>query len=129
MCRSRLRALYCVNTRIRRRSLLRQLESGKSTMRYRPPNGTAGLARSRVSGSRRVPLPPARINVRTFFTMPLSSCESVNSILIGLSRVKKQKAKRKNEAHALAPKRKDESGQFLGAFAPLREIFHAPMLR
>ena len=36
-------------------SLLMQLESVKSMMRYSPPNGTAGLARSRVSGSSRVP--------------------------------------------------------------------------
>src|SRR3954447_1814988 len=32
----------------------------KSTMRYFPPKGTAGLARSFVSGYSRVPLPPAR---------------------------------------------------------------------
>src|SRR5713101_6352789 len=32
----------------------------KSTMRYFPPKGTAGLARSLVSGYRRVPFPPAR---------------------------------------------------------------------
>src|SRR5579859_826803 len=31
----------------------------KSTMRYLPPKGTAGLARSRVRGKSRVPLPPA----------------------------------------------------------------------
>src|ERR1700730_9302282 len=31
----------------------------KSMMRYFPPNGTAGLARSLVSGERRLPLPPA----------------------------------------------------------------------
>src|SRR5437660_11094408 len=68
MCRSRLLALYCVRTRMRRSSLLMQLERVKSMMRYRPPKGTAGLARSRVSGSRRVPLPPARIKVRTSFT-------------------------------------------------------------
>src|SRR5262245_46832640 len=69
MWRLRLRALYCVSTRQRRSSLLTQLDSVKSTMRYSPPNGTAGLARSRVSGSRRVPLPPARIRVRTSFTV------------------------------------------------------------
>src|SRR5438034_8951250 len=54
---------------MRRKSLLRQLESVKSIMRYRPPNGTAGLARSRVSGSSRVPLPPARTTANTFFMM------------------------------------------------------------
>src|SRR5438874_1367147 len=50
MCRSRLRALYWVSTRMRRRPLLMQLDRVKSTMRYRPPKGTAGLARSRVNG-------------------------------------------------------------------------------
>src|ERR1700682_3099046 len=37
-----------------------QFESVMSMMRYIPPNGTAGLARSRVSGHRRSPWPPAR---------------------------------------------------------------------
>src|SRR5437868_15427809 len=32
-----------------------------------PPNGTAGFARSRVSGSNRWPLPPARITAATLF--------------------------------------------------------------
>src|ERR1035437_7362040 len=31
----------------------------KSTIRYLPPKGTAGLARSRVRGKSRLPLPPA----------------------------------------------------------------------
>src|SRR5882672_3874491 len=36
-----------------------------------PPNGTAGLARSRVSGSRRWPLPPARTTTATLLrSMP-----------------------------------------------------------
>src|SRR5437867_1771907 len=48
MCRSRLRALYCVNTRILRNSLLMQLDRVKSTMRYNPPKGTAGLTRDRA---------------------------------------------------------------------------------
>src|SRR5688500_1708060 len=58
-------ALYCVSSMIRRMSLLRQFESVKSMMRYAPPNGTAGLARSRVSGSSREPFPPARMTVST----------------------------------------------------------------
>src|SRR5437667_7300890 len=37
-----------------------QLESVTSMIRYTPPKGTAGLARSRVSGQRRSPWPPAR---------------------------------------------------------------------
>src|SRR5262249_43284725 len=48
------------------RALVGQLDRAKSTMRYIPPNGTAGLARSRVRGPRRLPLPPARRMVSTF---------------------------------------------------------------
>src|SRR6266478_4970089 len=59
MWRFRLSALYCVRTKTRRRSELMQLESVMSMMRYSPPNGTAGLARSRVSGHNRSPCPPA----------------------------------------------------------------------
>src|SRR5438876_7773259 len=35
-----------------------QLEIGISTSRYLPASGTAGLARSRVRGNKRVPWPP-----------------------------------------------------------------------
>ena len=35
-------------------------------MRYFPPNGTAGFARSRVKGHNRVPLPPASTMPNTF---------------------------------------------------------------
>src|SRR3989338_5847642 len=38
---------------------LTRFERTKSTIRYFPPNGTAGLERSCVSGCRRSPLPPA----------------------------------------------------------------------
>src|SRR5262245_1753709 len=65
MWRSRLRDLNCVSTSTRRSPLLMQLERVKSMMRYSPPNGTAGFARSRVSGSKRVPFPPARMTVTT----------------------------------------------------------------
>src|ERR1700689_5761756 len=44
---------------MRRSLLLTRLVSAKSTTRYRPPNGTADLARSAVSGPSRVPAPPA----------------------------------------------------------------------
>jgi hypothetical protein len=54
-------------------SLFRQLLSVKSMIRYSPPKGTAGLARSRVSGSRRVPLPPARITAKVFFIIRLGA--------------------------------------------------------
>src|SRR5947209_17543967 len=52
-------ALYCVRMYTLRRSELMQLESVTSMMRYTPPKVTAGLARSRVSGYRRSPAPPA----------------------------------------------------------------------
>jgi len=42
------------------------LLSTKSTIRYLPPNGTAGFERKTVSGKSRSPFPPARINARTF---------------------------------------------------------------
>src|SRR3954469_23236144 len=43
-----------------------KFESTKSMIRYLPPNGTAGFERARVSGSSRVPLPPAMTNARTW---------------------------------------------------------------
>src|SRR5882672_1653597 len=46
---------------MRRSPECRQLLSVKSMMRYRPPKGTAGLARSAVNGCRRDPTPPARM--------------------------------------------------------------------
>jgi hypothetical protein len=52
--------LYWVRTKILRRSELMQFERVMSTIRYIPPKGTAGFARSRVSGARRSPCPPAR---------------------------------------------------------------------
>src|SRR5215831_16575023 len=60
MCRSRLWLLYWVSTQTRRHPALTRLDNAKSTSRYRPPNGTAGLARSAVSGDSRRPAPPAR---------------------------------------------------------------------
>src|SRR5260370_4934743 len=60
MWRFRLSALFCVRMKMRRRFELMQFDSVMSMMRYRAPKGTAGLARSRVSGQRRSPWPPAR---------------------------------------------------------------------
>ena len=65
MCRSRLWLLYWVSTQIFLMPLLARLDSAKSTSRYTPPNGTAGLARSSVSGASRVPAPPASTIPRT----------------------------------------------------------------
>src|SRR5688572_6459116 len=42
-----------------------QLEIGMSISRYLPATGTAGLARSLVSGYSRVPRPPPRIRLST----------------------------------------------------------------
>src|SRR5580658_430361 len=65
MCRSRLWLLYWVRTQILRMPALAMLDRAKSISRYTPPNGTAGLARSAVSGLRRVPAPPASTIPRT----------------------------------------------------------------
>ena len=45
---------------ILRISAFTKFESTKSTRRYEPPNGTAGLARSAVNGIKRLPSPPAK---------------------------------------------------------------------
>src|SRR5579862_8200514 len=65
MCRSRLWLLYWVSTQIFLRLEFARLDSAKSTRRYTPPNGTAGFARSSVSGASRVPAPPASTIPRT----------------------------------------------------------------
>ena len=49
-CLLRLSELYCVSTKMRRRSELRQLLIGMSISRYLPPIGTAGFERWCVSG-------------------------------------------------------------------------------
>src|SRR5438477_9548131 len=46
-----------------------QLEIGISTNRYLPASGTAGLARSLVSGNKRVPWPPPMITDRTLLVL------------------------------------------------------------
>src|SRR5579863_5413267 len=78
ICRSRLWLLYCVSTQIFLMLLFTRLDSAKSTSRYTPPNGTAGLARSSVSGARRVPAPPASTIPNTdgsgMFPLPVIIC-------------------------------------------------------
>ena len=49
-------------------SELTQFDSVKSMIRYLPPNGTAGLARSWDRIERRSPSPPARITAIVRFT-------------------------------------------------------------
>src|SRR5664279_2149560 len=54
---------------MRRSPELMQLEIGISTSRYLPASGTAGFARSLVSGNRRVPWPPPMITERTLLVL------------------------------------------------------------
>ena len=49
-------------------SELTQFDSEKSMIRYLPPNGTAGLARTEDRIERRSPSPPARISAIVRFT-------------------------------------------------------------
>src|SRR6266478_4165328 len=72
---------------MRRRSELMQLEMGMSTIRYLPASGTAGLARSLVSGNSRVPWPPPMMTESTLLV--LSVCRPVCDIKGPLSGVPK----------------------------------------
>src|SRR3990172_3428727 len=65
MCRCREADLNCVRMATSCTPELRQLLRGMSIRRYLPAMGTAGLARSRVSGHRRVPRPPPRMMPKT----------------------------------------------------------------
>src|ERR1039458_306544 len=60
-----------------------KLLNTKSIIRYLPPKGTAGLARSLVSGASRVPLPPARTmpNTRIRIIGFMSYCSRVRGVL------------------------------------------------
>src|ERR1039457_3664554 len=63
---------------MRRKRELMQFEIGMSTMRYLPASGTAGLARSFVSGKRRVPWPPPMMTQSTL--LMLRDCRPVCDI-------------------------------------------------
>src|SRR6516164_6521976 len=54
---------------MRRKPELMQFEIGTSTSRYLPARGTAGLARSLVSGNSREPWPPPMMTERTLLTL------------------------------------------------------------
>src|SRR5882724_11697629 len=54
---------------MRRRPELMQLEIGMSTSRYFPASGTAGFARSFVSGNSREPWPPPMMTQRTLLVL------------------------------------------------------------
>src|SRR6185437_4291529 len=71
---------------MRRRPELMQLEMGMSTMRYLPASGTAGLARSLVSGNNRVPWPPPIMTDSTLLVFMV--CRPVCDISKILSREK-----------------------------------------
>ena len=70
--------MYWVSTQIFLMLLFTRLDSAKSISRYTPPNGTAGLARSSVSGASRVPAPPASTIPNTdgsgMFPLPVIIC-------------------------------------------------------
>src|SRR5438067_11259105 len=53
-------------------------------MRYLPPNGTAGLERSAVSGNRLSPLPPARLMASTRGVGEIVLSFSAGVILVGV---------------------------------------------
>ena len=65
MWRCRLAELNWVSTKMRSMPACRLLEMGTSMRRNLPATGTAGLARSRVSGQSRAPWPPPRMAVTT----------------------------------------------------------------
>src|SRR5215203_1517583 len=62
------RGLYWVRTTTSSSPELTQLDSVKSMIRYLPPNGTAGFARTDDRIESRSPSPPARITAITGFT-------------------------------------------------------------
>src|SRR5262245_66123642 len=67
MCRLSEALWNCVSTNTFVTPELMQLDSAMSMRRTRPATGTAGLARSRVSGKRRVPWPPPMMMATTSF--------------------------------------------------------------
>src|SRR5215468_8093736 len=65
---------------MRRRPELMQLEIGISTRRYLPASGTAGLARSLVSGKSRLPCPPPMTTESTLLVLIEILCRPVCDI-------------------------------------------------
>ena len=72
------RGLYWVRTTTLSISELTQFESVKSMIRYLPPKGTAGLARTPERIDRRSPSPPARITAIVRFIGPILAVPSGN---------------------------------------------------
>ena len=69
---------------MRRNPELMQLEMGMSTSRYLPASGTAGLARSLVSGNNREPWPPPMMTESTLLTLKVRG--PVGGIIVFLTR-------------------------------------------
>ena len=83
---------------------LTKLERTKSTMRYRPPNGTAGFARSAVSGCKRSPLPPARTIPKTSIVAPFFFASLRQQLLIQIAICLCRALPGEVPAHRSAPK-------------------------
>src|SRR5512137_965475 len=83
---------YCVRTPTVVIPELVQLDSGKSTMRYLPAKGTAGLARFWERMLSRLPRPPARIIASACMAYPLgvgygsTGASRISRSIVGLSR-------------------------------------------
>ena len=75
------RGLYWVRTTTLSMPEFTQLDSVKSMIRYLPPNGTAGFARTEDRIDSRSPSPPARITAMTGLTKrrPSASCAASRS--------------------------------------------------
>src|SRR5476651_506674 len=69
---------------MRRKPELMQLEMGMSTSRYFPASGTAGFARSFVSGNRRVPCPPPMMTQRTLLVLVVWRVLDIKVPFVGL---------------------------------------------
>src|SRR5712664_115795 len=63
-----------------RSSEFRQLLIGISTMRYLPPSGTAGLARSFVNGNKRVPAPPPIMMASVLWVVPGGNAPNASAL-------------------------------------------------
>ncbi len=72
---------------MRRKPELMQLEMGMSTRRYLPARGTAGFARSLVSGNSRVPCPPPMMTESTLLV--LADCRPVCDMELCVERNRK----------------------------------------
>ena len=73
--------LYCVSTAIREKPPFTRFDRTKSIIRYAPPNGTAGFARSAVRGIRRLPSPPASTIPRTLGpSLTCNTLDNANSL-------------------------------------------------